>query len=110
MDKRIRDKIMKRFLIIILGFLVGYIIADIILYSSLKPIHLNPTPAQLLRFQPVCEGSDPNLVRIAPAELCRHGIECEIDGDCGKQTALGICELLVKIQNGYKVRTIYEKR
>ena len=75
-----------------------------------RAIRPNPTPSQLLHFQPVCEGSDPNLVRIAQAELCRHGIDVKIDGICKKQTALGICELLVKIQNGYKVRTIYEKR
>jgi len=68
-------------------------------------------PSDLLHFQPVCKGSDPNDVRIAQAELCRHELYFgDIDGKCGKQTALAICELLVKIQNGYKIRTIYEKR
>ncbi len=71
---------------------------------------LETKPSDFLRFPLVCKGSDPNDVRIAQAELCRHGIDVKIDGDCGKQTALGICELLVKIENGYKVRTIYEGR
>ena len=66
-------------------------------------------PSQILRFKPVYEGSDPNDVRIAQAELCRHGIDVKIDGDCGKNTALGMCEFLVKIQNGYKVHTMFER-
>ena len=67
-------------------------------------------PSDLLHFPPVCEGSDPNDVRIAQAELCRHGIDVKIDGDFGKQTAMGVCELLVRIENGYQVRSIYDRR
>ena len=66
-------------------------------------------PSKMLRFKPVYEHSDPNDIRIAQAELCRHGIDVKIDGDCGKETALGICELLVLIENGYKVHTMFER-
>ena len=57
---------------------------------------LKVRPSYVLGFQPVMKGSDPLLVRAAQAELTRHQIDCTIDGDCGKQTALGICELLVR--------------
>jgi len=91
-----------------LGFLL---IVLIFIILSLRPKPAVTTPSDLLHFQPVCKGSDPNDVRIAQAELCRHELYFgDIDGKCGKQTALAICELLVKIQNGYKIRTIYEKR
>ena len=67
------------------------------------------TPSQMLKFKPVWKYSGSSEIRIAQAELCRHGIDVKIDGDCGKETALAICELLVMIENGYKVRTIYER-
>ena len=67
------------------------------------------TPSQILRFKPVYEHSDPNDIRVAQAEMCRHGIDVKIDSKFGKKTAFGQCELLVKIQNGYKVYTIYER-
>lgn len=74
-----------------------------------KQIH-NTTPSQILYFQPVCKGSDPYLVRIAQAELCRHGIDVgEVDGDCGKKTGLGMCEYLVMLENGYKPHTMFER-
>lgn len=66
-------------------------------------------PSSLLRFKPVYEGSDPNDVTVAQAELCRHGIDVDIDGDCGKGTAMGLCELICKIENGYKVHTMFER-
>ena len=97
----------------IVGFLIGMCIAGSVVTAfvmSRSPAAPEFTPSQILRFQPVCEGSDPNLVRIAQAELCRHGIECKIDSEFGKQTAFGQCKLFVMIQNGYEVKTIYEKR
>jgi len=75
-----------------------------------KPVVHASTPREILHFAPVCKGSDPNDIRIAQAELCRHEIGVKIDGEFGKQTAFGVCELLVKIQNGYKIRSIYDKR
>lgn len=33
-------------------------------------------------------------VEIAQAELCRFGIDCEVDGVFGKQTAFAVCEYL----------------
>lgn len=99
---------MKRALVFAGLVLSIWIFSGIVFDHFHKPV--KQKPSQILRFPPVCKGSDPNDVRIAQAELCRHGIDVKIDGDCGKQTALGICELLVKIEGGYKVRTIYEKR
>ena len=103
---------MKHFLGFLLIVVFTYLFGGFVMYWQHrdKILAANPTPSQILRFPPVCKGSDPNDVRIAQAELCRHGIDVEIDGDCGKQTAMGQCKLWVMIQNGYKVRTIYEKR
>ena len=105
---------MKRFwVLLLLCFLLGIAIGEFFIVPAISPQNPQPTitkPSDLLRFQPVCEGSDPNLVRIAQAELCRHGIECKIDSEFGKQTAFGQCKLFVMIQKGYKVKTIYEKR
>jgi hypothetical protein len=56
-------------------------------------------PSDLLGFPPVMKGSDETAVKTAQAELCRHGIDCKVDGDCGKQTALGICELLCRFED-----------
>ena len=67
-------------------------------------------PSEILGFKPVYEDSDPNDIRIAQAELCRHGIDVKIDSEYGKETAFGLCELLVKIQNGYKINSIYERK
>lgn len=88
----------------VLAFCVGY-------YCS-KPALNYPepfTPSQMLRFKPIWKYSDPNDTRIAQAELCRHGIDVKIDGDCGKETALGMCEYLVMLQNGYKPHTMFER-
>lgn len=63
-------------------------------------INTAETPRRLLHFAPVCKGSSPNDIRTAQAELCRHEIGVKIDGEFGRQTAMGICELLVKIENG----------
>lgn len=57
-------------------------------------------PSDLLGFRPVCKGSPAFKVTAVQAELCRHGIDVAIDGNCGKHTALGQCELLVRIENG----------
>ena len=57
------------------------------------------SPYTLLGFRPVMKGSDETAVKAAQAELCRHQIDIGIDGvdgKCGKETALGICELLCK--------------
>ena len=95
---------------VVAGLLLLVVISYFNAANTFDMARSSTKPSDLLHFQPVCEGSDPNLVRIAQAELCRHGIDVEIDGDCGKATGLGMCELLVKIENGYKIRSIYEKR
>lgn len=59
---------------------------------------LRVKPSYVLGFRPVMKGSDETAVMAAQAELCRNQIDCKIDGDCGKQTALGICELLCKLE------------
>ncbi|MEE9354766.1 MAG: hypothetical protein V3U75_04175 [Methylococcaceae bacterium] len=89
----------------ILGFYVGLTCSK----AALK--YPEPfTPSKMLRFKPVWKYSGSSEIRIAQAELCRHGIDVKIDGDCGKNTALGMCELLVMIDNGYKIRSIYERK
>ena len=72
-------------LVFIIGFFVGW---------HLRPYH-QPTPYDVLGFYPVDANSDPFLVRVVQAELTRNLISCKIDGVCGKQTALGICEWTV---------------
>ena len=102
-------KLFSTIVVIIAFFLFVAISFAVLLNAGDELIH--PKPSDLLRFQPVCEGSDPNLVRIAQAELCRHGVYGgRIDGICKKKTALAQCKLWVMSQNGYEVRTIYEKR
>lgn len=67
------------------------------------------TPSKMLRFKPIHKGSDPNDIRIAQAELCRHGIDVKIDSEYGKETAFGMCELLWKLENGYKIYSMFER-
>ena len=64
-------------------------------------------PSDLLGFQVPTYNTSELINQTAQAELTRHGIECKIDGEFGKQTAIGICILLEKIENGYKVNNIY---
>ena len=105
-----KDKDMKTIFAIVAVILGGLAIAlALTMFIEVLPKETGPKPSNLLRFQPVCEDSDPDDIRIAQAELCRHGIDCKIDGDFGKQTAFGMCELLVKIQGGYKVHKYYER-
>lgn len=68
------------------------------------------TPSKILKFKPVWKYSGSSEIRVAQAELCRHGIDVKVDGDCGKGTALAMCELLVMIENGYKVHTMFERK
>jgi len=89
---------------IVLSLFVGYFA------SQLARRYPEPfKPSKMLRFKPVQKESSPDDVRIAQAELCRHGIPVAIDGKCGEETALGICELLCRIENGYIVYTIFER-
>ena len=60
-------------------------------------------PSELLGFIVPDANSTALRICIAQAELTRHGIDCTIDEEWGKQTAMGICELLVKIEEGYDV-------
>ncbi len=71
---------------------------------------LHPRPSALLHFTPVSKESDRFDIMIAQAELVRHEIECKVDGKFGKQTAFAICELLCKLEDGYKIRTIYKNK
>ena len=58
-------------------------------------------PSQVLGFTPVWETSDPYQIAIVQAELARNGIECKVDSDFGKETAIGICQLLAMLEDGY---------
>lgn len=78
------------------GFCVCWYWQEDIIVSQLRV-----KPSYVLGFRPVMKGSDETAVMAAQAELCRHQIDIGIDGvdgDCGKQTALAICELLVKLE------------
>lgn len=69
-------------------------------------------PSDLLGFTPVDSSSDSFSIRIAQAEIQRHEVSvgpAGVDGEWGPGTAYGQAELLVKIQNGYKIHSIYEK-
>ena len=95
----------KTVLIIFIGTMISFFTG----YSTRTPPKVTTRPSQILQFKPVCEGSDPNDIRIAQAELCRHGIDVKIDGKCGKDTALGMCEFLCRLENGYKNHKYYER-
>lgn len=60
------------------------------------------TPYSLLGFYVPTKDSSAHKIRAAQAELCRHEIECAVDGKFGKQTAIGICILLDRIEKGMK--------
>lgn len=96
---------------VIFMILVTIAVGYVAYHTGLARKSLEPkTPSQILRFKPVQKGSDPHLVSIAQAELSRHGIDIgKVDGDCGKATALGMCEYLVMLENGYKPHTIFER-
>ena len=64
-------------------------------------------PSELLGFMIPVKDDREDVIIAAQAELVRNGISCVIDGEFGGQTALGICELLVRIENGYVVKSIY---
>ena len=69
------------------------------------------TPSEILRFRVVCENSDPNDILIAQAELARHGFYFGVlDSKFGKQTAFAICRMLVEVEDGFVVKSIYEKK
>lgn len=88
-------------IIIILGLLIC-------LLGYTKPIQIKPS--HILRFKPVSKSSSPEDIIAAQAELCRHGIDVDIDGKFGKCTAIGICELIYRIENGYEVHNYTELR
>lgn len=88
-----------------ISYFIGY-------FSRTEPkviFQVTTRPSQVLQFKPVCESSDPNDIRIAQAELCRHGIDCKIDGKCGEETAQGMCDFLVRLENGYEQFKYYER-
>jgi len=76
-----------------LGFCACWYWQEDIIVSQLRV-----KPSYVLGFRPVMKGSDETAVKAVQAELCRNLIDCKIDGNCGKQTALGICELLCKLE------------
>lgn len=100
-----KKKEIKLFVLFSIAFWFGW-------FAKVPPkviIEFTKKPSSFLKFKPVCQFSDPNDIVIAQAELCRHGIDVKINGDCGKDTALGICELLCRLEDGYQVKSIYER-
>ena len=94
---------MNKLYIACMMFVIGMIVG---IFADIYLVQIEPMPYDILKFKPVDYSSNSFQVEIAQAELSRHGIECGVDRKFGKQTAIGICELLVKIENGYEIKGV----
>ena len=88
---------------ILYGSLIGLVVGFLIGISYVKNLIQNPLPSQGLHFSPVDYSSNKMHVRIAQAELCRLGIDTKVDSEFGKQTAINICTLLVRLEGRGKL-------
>ena len=81
--------------------LIGFLCWVVGFFSAvLSSPNFETKPSDILGFAPVCSTSTRQEIVVAQAEIQRlYLIPCKPDGEWGKQTAYGQCEILVMKEN-----------